>query len=136
MAQIVLLRLMGRRQAGMTGLLKSGFRLRRHSGLPAAGRRRPESTPAWMQGVERRREQAAEVVEPRQEQAAEEGGLGRFGRLHWLLLQGYIISGHARLAGMACINHWIPACAGMTAEVSFPPPLSVIDTPTGMPGVR
>ena len=44
---------MGRGQAGMTGLLKSGFGLRRHSGLPAAGRRRPESTPTGMQGVRR-----------------------------------------------------------------------------------
>ena len=25
--------------------------------------------------------------------------------------------GHFRQAGMACLNHWIPACAGMTAEV-------------------
>ena len=38
LAWIVLLRLMGRGQAGMTGLLKSGFGPRRHSGLPAAGR--------------------------------------------------------------------------------------------------
>ena len=33
-------------------------------------RRRPESTPKGMQGVEPRREQAAEVVEPRREQAS------------------------------------------------------------------
>ena len=37
---------------------------------------RREGTPAWMQVVERRREQAAEVVEPRLEQAAEEGNDG------------------------------------------------------------
>ena len=27
--------------------------------------------------------------------------------------------GHSRHAGMACINHWIPACAGMTAGAHY-----------------
>ena len=46
-------------------------------------------TPAWMQVVERRREQAAEVVEPRLEQAAEESrrggqrGQGMAGFIGW-----------------------------------------------------
>ena len=29
---------------------------------------------------------------------------------------GYRSCGHSRYAGMACLNHWIPACAGMTAR--------------------
>ena len=27
--------------------------------------------------------------------------------------------GHSRYAGMYCLNHWIPAFAGMTDEVDF-----------------
>ena len=29
--------------------------------------------------------------------------------------------GHARFAGMGCVEHWIPACAGMTAELESGP---------------
>ena len=37
--------------------------------------------------------------------------------LRWLLLQGQPMRGHSRFAGMHDINHWIPACAGMTTGV-------------------
>ena len=46
--------------------------LRRHSS-ESWNPRLQGCTPAWMQVVERRLEQAAEVVEPRREQATEEG---------------------------------------------------------------
>ena len=57
---------------------------------------------------------------------------GVLGGLRWLVLRGYIISGHSRLAGMACIKHWIPAFAGMTAGGflggSFQTPLALPPT--------
>ena len=75
------------------------FSPRRHSS---------ESSPAWMQVVERRREQAAEE--------SRRGGRGD----EWLAgFTGWRVGDHppgchSRCAGMACFNHWIPACAGMT----------------------
>ena len=30
--------------------------------------------------------------------------------------RGITVGGHSRHAGMAFINHWIPACAGMTTK--------------------
>ena len=42
-------------------------------------RRRPESTPAWMQVVERRREQAAEEARPENE-----GMAGSYRMAHWI----------------------------------------------------
>ena len=64
---------------------------RRHSGLPAAGRRRPESTPTGMQ-----------VVEPRREQAAEEGrgAVVRAGRFCQMPASGCHACCHSRKAGM------------------------------------
>ena len=73
------------------GLLKSQFRPRRHSGLPAAGRRRPESRKALARWLDALRPfpvhtaQRIRVVIPACLQAAMDG-----------------------------LNHWIPACAGMT----------------------
>ena len=71
-----------------------------------------------MQVVEPRLEQAAEVVERRLEQAAEESEgamLNEWQGLSDGALDNHPLSCHSRSAGMTCLNHWIPACAGMTA---------------------
>ena len=56
---------------------------RRHSG-EGRNPRLQGCTPAWMQVVEPRLEQAAEVVERRWEQAAEEGWAGMLDGLRFL----------------------------------------------------
>ena len=64
---------------------------------------------------------AAEVVEPRREQAAEESRRGEAGMFNGRqVLQGpdCVACGHSRKAGMTCFNHWIPAFAEMTAGVA------------------
>ena len=61
------------------------------------------------------------MVEPRLEQAAEEGGgvVVKGWQALADALDWYSCGCHSRLAGMYVINHWIPAYAGMTtgAEV-------------------
>ena len=64
------------------------------------------------------------MVEPRLERAAEENEAGMLGGVQttpacarpdgmgcWVVIPAG--------AGMACVNHWIPACAGMTVKVGF-----------------
>ena len=44
---------------------------------------------------------------------------GRFCRMaHWVVVPMYW---HFRFAGMDCLNHWIPACAGMTRRFDSSP---------------
>ena len=65
------------------------------------------------------------------------GGRGQDGK------QTPVPKGHSRYAGMDCLNHWIPACAGMTevarikvikvAKMRLPPHRhSSESSPTGM----
>ena len=59
------------------GFVGGGWKIGCYCGLRrgdviSPGRHARESPPAWMQVVAQRREQAAEVIKPRLEQAAEE----------------------------------------------------------------
>ena len=56
-----------------------------------------------------------QVVEPRLERAAEEGEGGMLDGLRFLPACRHNASYcHSRSEGMGCLDHWIPACAGMT----------------------
>ena len=46
----------------------------------------------------------------------QEGGVGMWHGLRFLPVRWNLPCGHSRHAGMNYINHWIPACAGMTTK--------------------